>query len=60
MEGGKAKPVVQGDGEERRREGEGEIYGGEEGDWSKVCFLPREKETLMVNLTPKHINMTLR
>jgi hypothetical protein len=29
-----------------------------EGDWDKVCFLPREKKTLMVNLTPRQINLT--
>ena len=26
------------------------------GGWSKICFLSRAKETLMVNLTPKQTN----
>jgi len=37
---------------------EGEIDGGGEGDKGKVCFLSKAKETLMVNLAPKQINMT--
>jgi len=56
---GEAKPlVVQGD--ERERKGEGEIDGGGEWDWGKVCFLSKAKETLMVNLSPKQTNMTPR
>jgi len=54
---GKAKPVVQGDGE---MEGEGEIDGRGEGDWGNVCLFFKAKEILMVNLTPKQTYMTPR
>ena len=40
------------------REEKGEIDGGGEGDYGKVCFLSNAKETLMVNLAPKQTNMT--
>jgi len=40
---------VQGDGGER----EGEIDGGREGYWGKVCFLSNAKKTFNVNLAPK-------
>ena len=36
--GGKAKQMVQG-------EGEGEINGGGERCWGKICFLSKAKET---------------
>jgi len=42
------------------RKGEREINGGGEGDWGKVCFLFKAKETLMVNLALKQTNMTPR
>ena len=29
-----------------------------EGGWGKVCFLSTTKKTLMVNITPKQINLT--
>jgi len=40
-------------------EGKGEEGGGG-GGWGKVCFLSRMKETLMVNVTPRQINLTAR
>jgi len=33
---------------------------GEKGDWGKICFLFKVKETLMINLAPKQTNMAPR
>ena len=39
--------------------GEGDEHGGG-GGWGKVCVLSRAKETLIVNLTSRQINLTSR
>ena len=44
-------------GDEGEKEGEGEIDGGGEGDWGKVCFLYKEKESLNVNLACKQTTL---
>jgi len=36
---------------------EGEIDGGGDGDWGKICFLFKVKETLIVNMTPRQTTL---